>query len=280
VGRYAAERLQQHYGKPFILENLPGAGGTTGTTSVLRAPSNGHVLLTQFTSALVTTGLLYKSARFDVLRDFTPIWSLQSSGTVLIVNTASPFRTLQDLLEDAKAHPDKITFGSAGNGSTPHMNAELFMRGMGIKLMHIPYRSTGQVLTDLLGGHVDCFFSSISSATSLIAAGRVRGLAVLRSSRAPELPEVPTLSDLGVSGWEPPRSTFGLFATSSTPRTITDEISAAMTQSYNADVEGQDRLKKLGLAGIVAGADLAQLLAREFTVYKKLISDANITIES
>lgn len=275
AGRYMADRLQATLGTT-VMENLAGAGGTTGTAAVLRAPADGYTLLTQFTSALVTTQFLYKSARYDVLKDFVPIWSIGSAGTVFVVSGASPYKTLQEFMAAARADPGKLSYGSAGVGSTPHMNAEMFMRQTGIQLAHVPYRGSGQVIADILGGHVDSLFSSISSTAPLIADGRLRGLAVLRGERVVELPQVPTLAEGGVTGWEPPRSTFGLFAPAGTPAPVIGKLTASLNKAYQVDKEGQARLAKLGLVGAVSGRDLADLLRREYELYKKLIEDVRI----
>src|SRR5690606_37470790 len=135
-----------------------------------------------------------------------------SSGTVFVVNSQSHYKTLSEFIAAASSNPGKLNFGTSGLGSPPHINGEMFMRETDVKLAHIPYRSGGQVLTDLLGGHVDCMFSSISAARAMIEDGRLRGLAVLREDRADELPNVPTLAEAGVKGWLPPRSVFGLYA--------------------------------------------------------------------
>lgn len=275
AGRYMVDRLQAVLG-PTVLENIAGAGGTTGTAAVLRAPADGHTLLVQFSSALVTTQFLYKSARYDALRDFIPLWSIGSAGTVFVVNASSPYRTLQDFLAAARANPDKLSFGSAGSGSTPHINAEMFMRQTGVRLSHVPYRSSGQVITDILGGHVDSQFSSIASVTGLIEQGKLRGLAVLRNERVPELPQVPTLAEAGVTGWEPPRSTFALFAPAGTPQPVVERLTTSLQKAFAADKDGQARLAKIGLRGEVAGAELAALVQREYTLFKKVIEDAGI----
>ncbi len=275
AGRYMAERLQKSLGTTLV-ENLPGAGGTTGTASVLKAAADGHTLLTQFTSALVTTQFLYKSVTYDVLKDFVPIWSIGSAGTVLVVSGNSPYRTLKDFLDAARTSPGKVTVGNAGTGSTPHMNAIMFMRHTGVEFSHVPYKGSGQVISDILGGHLDSLFASIASAAPLIADGRLRGLAVLRSERVPELPGVPTLAEAGVVGWEPPRSTFGLFAPAGTPKAVVTRIQAALIEGHEADKEAQARLAKIGLRGTIAGDDLSRLLHSEYTLFKKLIEDANI----
>lgn len=276
AGRYMAERLHAGFGQPVVVENLAGGGGTTGTAAVLRAAADGHTLLTQFTSALVTTGFLYKSVKYDVLKDFIPVWSLGSAGTVFVVSSQSPYQTLQQLIDAAKEGPGRITFASAGTGSTPHMNAEMFMRETGVKLGHVAYRSSAQATADMLGGHVDCLFASISQAAPLIRDGRLRGLAVLRAERVDELPEVPTLREAGVQGWEPPRSTFGLFAPAGTPRPVVEQLISTLNAAYRADDEGRERMKKIGLSGVVAGDELDALMHREYSLYRKLIDEVGI----
>lgn len=275
AGRYMAELLHAAVGTA-IVDNISGAGGTTGTGVMLRAPADGLTLLTQFTSALVCTQLLYRTAHYDALKDFIPLWSIGSSGTVLVVSGNSPYKSLPEFLAAARSSPGKLTFGSSGVGSPPHINAEMFMRESGIKMAHIPYRGSAQIITDIMSGQVDCEFASIASVVSLIQSGKLRGLAVLRNDRAPELPQVATLNEGGVHGWEPPRSTFALFARAGTPPAVVDRLAKGMQHAFAADTAGQERISKIGLRGQVAGQELAALLQREYRLYKKLIDDIGI----
>ena len=275
TGRYMAERLQSTLGNA-VIENISGAGGATGIAVFMRAPADGYTLLTQHSSGLITTPFLYRTARYDTLKDLVPIWGIQSAGTVFVVNPNSPYKTLQDFIAAARAQPGKLSFGSPGVGSPPHFNAEMFMRQTGVKLNHVLYRGAGQIITDVLGGHVDSMFSSISTSSGLINDGKLRGLAVLRVERFPEIADVPTLAEAGISGWVPPIGTFGLYALAGTPIAIVDRLASSLRQAHDKDKEGQARLAKMGLRGQVTGVEMASALRREYELLKKLIDELGI----
>lgn len=274
-GRYMADRLQIALGNT-VLENISGAGGATGSAAFVRAPADGYTLLTQHTSGLITTPFLYRTAHYDALKDLVPIWGIQSAGTVFVVNANSPYKTLKDFISAARAQPGKLSFGSPGVGSPPHFNAEMFMRQTGVKLNHVLYRGSGQIITDLLGGHVDSMFSSIPTSTGLINDGKLRGLSVLRVERFPEIADVPTLAEAGVSGWVPPTGAFGLYALAGTPVAIVDRLASSLRQAHDKDKEGQARLAKMGLRGQLTGVELSSALRGEYELLKKLIDELGI----
>ncbi|VCU70489.1 Tripartite tricarboxylate transporter family receptor [Pigmentiphaga humi] len=277
VGRYIVACMQGGFaGSAAYVENVAGGGGTVGPANVLRAPDDGYTLLIQLSASLATGQLLNPSAKYDPARDFVPLWGLSTMGTVVIVSAQSPYKTMKEFMAAARARPGQLTYGTAGVGSTPHINTEMFMRATGIQLMHVPYRSSSAVITDMLGGQIDCLLASISSAAPLIADGRVRGLAVLRPDRVNIISGVPTLKETGVSDWLPTPSIFTLFSSAGVPQDIRDAIGAACQKGLERDVQASGRLEQLGLNGSVQGKELARFVAEEREALVRTVKEAGI----
>lgn len=277
VGRYIVACMQSGFAGPAAyVENVAGGGGTVGPANVLRASSDGYTLLTQLSASLATGQLLNTTAKYDPARDFVPLWGLSTMGTVIIVSAQSRYKTMQEFMAAARARPGQLTYGSAGVGSTPHINTEMFMRATDIRLMHVPYRSSAAVITDILGGQVDCLLASISSAAPLIADGRVRGLAVLRPERVDLISGVPTLKETGASNWLPTPSIFTLFSSAGVAPAIRDEIAAACQKGLDRDPEARQRLAHLGLNGPVRGSELARFVNDEREALIRTVKEAGI----
>lgn len=278
VARLAAEQLQAHYKQPFVVESKSGAGGTLGTGEVARSAPDGYTLLVQASSMLTTTSLLYKSLSYDLKKDLVPIWSLQATGFVLVVNPSLPVRSVKELIDYAKANPGKVTFGSAGNGTIHHLAGEVFNRTTGAQMMHVPYRGAVPAEADLMAGHIHCIFDSLNGVLSAIQAGKMRPLAVLREDRAKSIPDVPTMNEAGIPGMAPPLSSIGLYA----PTGLPAEIRAGLIATLNASMkpkEMQARLEKLGLEKVVAGDDLSRQLEREREFYGKQVAMADVRLD-
>jgi tripartite-type tricarboxylate transporter receptor subunit TctC len=280
VGRYMGACVQRGFGDsvPAVMENIPGAAGITGAMHVLRAPSDGHTLLAQVTSALLTTQLLNPNAGYDAQTDFVPIWGLASLGTVILVGGQSRYRSIQDLVDAAKAQPGRLTYGSAGVGSNPHINTETFARSTGIRMTHVPYKSSGAAIADLIGGHIDCFFAAIASSLQLINEGRVRGLAVLRSGRVDEISQVPTFRETGLGDWRPPPAIFALYAASQVPAAVRNQVAAAAQKGLEGDSQSAQTLRKLGMTGAISGAALLDTVHGESSLLRKTMADAGISV--
>lgn len=277
VGRYIVACMQGGFGgSAAFVENVAGGGGTVGPSNVLRAADDGYTLLIQLSASLATGQLLNTTAKYDPARDFVPLWGLSTMGTVVVVSGQSPYKTMKDFVAAAKARPGQLSYGSAGVGSTPHINTEMFMRATGIQLLHVPYRSSAAVITDMLGGQVDCLLASISSAASLIAEGRLRGLAVLRPDRVDVLPDVPTLKETAVTDWLPTPSIFTLFSASSVAQDVRSRIAEACQQGFEHDPDAKSRLQQLGLNGPVQGSELARFVAEEREALIQTVKEARI----
>jgi tripartite-type tricarboxylate transporter receptor subunit TctC len=202
VARLLSRQLEQHFGKPFVIENRPGAGTNIGATAVARSAPDGHTLLMATSSTMAINPSIYKMLPFDPQKDLVPLVLYARVPFVLVVNASSPVRTAADLIRLAKEKPGTLTFGSAGTGTASHLFAELFKIQTGIEVAHVPYKSTVQPLNDVLGGHLDYMFSDLAPALPLVREGRLRALGVTSATRVPTAVEIPTLAEAGVQGYE------------------------------------------------------------------------------
>lgn len=279
VGRYMAACLQRGLGgdTPTVMENIPGGAGITGTQNMLRAAADGHTLLAQVTAALLTTQLLNRQAGFDAQKDFVPIWGLNSLGTVILVNAQSPYKSVVDLVEGARS--GQLNYGSAGVGSTPHINTEMLARANGIRMTHVPYKSSAAAITDLMGGHIDCFLASIASSTGLIKEGKVRGLAVLRPDRIDEIGHVPTLKESGLPEWLLPPSIFALYTVAAVPADLRQRLADAAQKGLDADEKAAQTLAGLGLTSSIAGDQLLDTTRNEADLLRKTVAEAAIPVQ-
>lgn len=224
VARPLADKLSQRWGQQVVVDNRPGAGTNVGTVAVSRAEPDGYTLLLSSFATAVNT-FLYRPSPFDPIADLAPISHLVNTPNFLIVAGATPFRTLADLVGHARANPGKVTYGSAGAGSSLHLIAELFRVGAGVDLNHIPYRGSAPAINDMLAGRLDMMFNSVGTSLQHMASGGLRAVAISSANRSAAAPDVPTLSELGVRGF-PANSWFGLSAPPRTPPDLIARIAA------------------------------------------------------
>jgi len=202
VARLVAPKLEQRFGKPFVIENRPGAGTNIGAAAVARAAPDGHTLLMATSSTMAINSSIYKSLPFDPIKDLMPVVLYARVPFVLVVNPSSPAQTAADLVGLAKDKPGALSFGTSGTGTASHLFAELFKMQTGIEVTHVPYKSMAQPLNDVLGGHLNYMFSDLSPALPLIRDGKLRALGVTSATRVPTANEIPTLAEAGVPGYE------------------------------------------------------------------------------
>ncbi len=272
MGQWLSERL----GQPFIIENRPGAGGNIGTEAAVHAPPDGYTLLL-VSLANATNATLYDKLNYNFIRDIAPVAGIIRVPNVMEVNPAVPVKTVPEFIAYAKANPGKINMASAGNGSPPHVAGELFKMMAGVNMQHVPYRSGGAALTDLLGGQVQVTFESTSSSIEYIRSGKLRALAVTTSTRSAALPDIPTLSDF-VPGYEA-SSWYGIGAPKDTPPDIIDKLNKEINAGL-ADPKIKARFADLGgMALSGSPADFGKLIAEETEKWGKVIRAANIKAE-
>jgi tripartite-type tricarboxylate transporter receptor subunit TctC len=272
IGQWLSERL----GQPFVVENRPGGGGNVGTELVVRAPPDGYTLLLVNLTNIVNA-TLYDNLNFNFIRDITPVASISREPLGMEVNSSFPTKTVPEFIAYAKDNPGKINMASPGIGTTPHMAGELFMFMTGVKMVHVPYRSSAPALTDLLGGQVQMMFSPLPSSIEYVRAGKLRALAVTTATRSAALPDIPTVGDF-VPGYEA-ATFFGIGAPKNTPAEIVErlnkEINAGLT-----DPNLKARLTDLGSVPTpVTPAELGKFIADETEKWAKVIRAAGIKPE-
>jgi tripartite-type tricarboxylate transporter receptor subunit TctC len=275
--RIVAERLSESWGQAVIIENRTGAGGNIGAEVVAAAPPDGYVLLASPPGPIAINDHLYATLAFQPSK-FEPVVVLGTVPNVLVVKPTFPAKTAQELIAYAKANPAKVTFASQGNGSTSHLSAMLFQKLTATQMVHVPYRGTAPALQDIMGNHVDMFFDNLGSSLPLHNAGNARILAVGSTQRAPALPDVPTLQEVGVANFQTV-TWFAVMAPPGTPARLREAINKAITDALHwHDVSEQ--FVKMGvqpMGGSVAAT--ARFIADERTRWGEVIRAANIKID-
>lgn len=279
LGRLLAQKLGAALGQQVVIDNKPGAGGTIGSDLVAKAPADGHTLLLATSSTHSIGPALNPKMPYDAFKDFAPIAHVANAPSVLVVGAGFPKGNALDLIKMLKAHPGKSNFGSSGIGTYPHLAAEMFKwRAGGLYVVHIPYRGTGLVVTDLIAGQITFLMDSIVSAQTHIRDGRVRALAVTGAQRSPSLPDVPTFTELGVPGlafsnW------FGFFAPAGTPGEVVLRLNRELnTVMRSADVV--ERLRQLGADAATGTPEaFAKVIRDEHDSWKAVIQRAGIKAE-
>ena len=225
IGRAAAAELSKTLGVAVTVDNRPGAGGNVGAELVARSAPDGYTMLVSPSSLHGITPFLYSKLSYDPNKDLAPVIVLASLANVLVVNPAVKANSVADVIALAKAQPGKLTYASSGNGTTIHLSAEMFKQMAGLDIVHVPYKGSGPALTDLVGGQVQLMFDNIPSAINQIRAGKLRALATTGPKRSPALPDLPTMIEAGLAGYEA-TAWFGLSFPAGTPREIISRMNA------------------------------------------------------
>lgn len=242
--RILAPRLAAQIGCPFYVENRPGAGGTIGADLVAKSEPDGHTLLFTATPHVISAHL-YKTLQYDALKDFSPVALIASGPYALVVNSQMPVSSVRELIAAAKAQPGKIDFASSGNGSAQHLVAALFNSMAGTDMNHVPYKGSGQAMQDLLSGQVKVSFAGIPNVLSHVRSGRLRALAVTTVARWPDMPEVPTVAEAGIPGYEA-TLWLALLAPAATPGEIVQRLYSEISKA----LQDPEMLQNLRSAGI------------------------------
>jgi tripartite-type tricarboxylate transporter receptor subunit TctC len=269
IGQWLSERL----GQQFVVENRPGASGNIATEAVVRAPPDGYTLLLVGPPHAINA-TLYEKLNFNFIRDIAPVASIIRGGYVIVVNPPVPAKTVPEFIAYAKANPGKISMGSPGVGTSPHVAGELFKMMAGVDMVHVPYRGAGPTLVDLIAGQVQVSFASMPSSVGYIRTGRLRALAVTTATRSEVLPDVPTVGEFvpgyEASGW------FGIGAPKNTPSEIIDKLNKEINAGL-ADPKIKARLADLGdVVLALSPADFGKLIAEETEKWGNVIRALNI----
>ena len=270
IARAVAEPMGKSIGQPVVIENRGGAGGSVGTRQVAKAPPDGYTLGLGGTGTLAIDPTLYPNVGYDPRKDFAPIGLIATSPLIILVSEAVSARNLQELIALAKTQPSKLNYASAGSGSGIHLGTVLFAEKAGIDLTHIPYKGTGPALTDLLGGHVQIYFSSLPPAVGLVKQGKLRALGVTSLKRSASFPDVPTVAEQGLPGFEAVLH-YGIVAPAGTPRPVVDRLNGALRAALD-DPKVRDHLATEGAEPLpTSPEEYAADIDREETKWSALV---------
>jgi tripartite-type tricarboxylate transporter receptor subunit TctC len=244
LARLAGDKMSQLLHQPVIVENKAGAGGNIGSRYVAKAAPDGYTILLGFSGTLGINPSMYHNLGYDPEKDLTPIGTIATAAAVLVVYPGLPIKTLKELIDYAKANPDKLNYASSGTGTVVHVSTEMVLDAAGIKIRHIPYRGTGPAVADVLTGQDQLIMPPIPSVVGMIKSGQLRAIAVTSKVRSPLLPDVPTVSEAGLPGFAS-EQLVGLLAPSGTPQPIIDKLSKTLTAAL-ADPEVKAKIIKVG----------------------------------
>jgi tripartite-type tricarboxylate transporter receptor subunit TctC len=277
IGRLMSTKLADKLRQSFVVENRAGAGGTIATRQVARAAPDGYTLVIGGTGTLAVNPTLYQNVGYDPRKDFAPIGLIGTSALVVLVNPSVPAKSIRELIDLAKKDPGKLNYASAGVGSGIHLGTVLFEQMGDIQLTHVPYRGTGPALTDLIGGHVAIYFSSLPSAIGISREGKVRPLAVTGAKRSDVFPDVPTVAET-LPGFEAVLH-YGIVAPAGTPRPIVDKLNAALREALAA-ADTKERMAKDGTEPLPSTPDeYAADIDREETKWSAIVKKSGAKAE-
>ena len=278
IARSLGDVIAREYKQPVVIENKPGAGGNIGADYVAKQPADGHTMM--ITSiGMATNPFLYAKLSYDPIKDFAPVSLLAVVPNVLVTNaTQANVKSIKDVLAAAKQQPNTLTYASAGNGTSIHLAGEMFTSMGGVQMVHVPYKGSGPAVADLLGGQVNYMFDSITSAAPHIKSGKLRALGVTTAKRSPTLPDVPTVAEAGLPGYEV-SPWFAVFVPAGTPAPIVNKMQAALVKAMKTP-EVKARFAAIGAEPL--GLDPKQTrdyLAQETDRWGKLIKARNIRLD-
>jgi tripartite-type tricarboxylate transporter receptor subunit TctC len=277
AARLASQALAYKMTSNVVIENVAGAGGRIGAKHVADANKDGYTLLLGGTNVNAIFGAMYKNLGFDPLSSFAPIAAICADSMVLAIHPSVPADTVQELVQYAKEHPGKLSYGAV-TGIYTHFASEYFKVKTGTDILHVPYKGGPLAITDLLGGHIQIVFNPKSTLLGPIKDGKLKGLAVTSDARWPELPNTPTMNEVGISGF-PKDIAFGLLAPAGTPGAIIDQLNAAMNEGLRSD-KVRASLQKIGLESRIGTAqDFAGMLAEQENVWRVVVEEAGIKAE-
>ncbi len=279
VARIISPRLSENLGQPVVIENRPGATGTVAAAMVAKSPADGYTIMMGHVSVNAIAPSLFPNLQYDVAKDFAPITLAASVPHFVVVHPSVPVNSVSELIAYAKARPGKLSFPSAGNGSTPHLAGEIFKSMAGVNLVHVPYKGTGQSMQDLLAGQHQVAFDTAPASAGYVRSGRMRVLGVSSAKRVPEYPDVPTVAEAGVPGYEV-TTWYGVFAPGGTPAAIVNRLHADITNAMQAP-DTRTRLAGAGADGTITRSpeEFAAMVRADVARYAKIIKDAGLKID-
>jgi tripartite-type tricarboxylate transporter receptor subunit TctC len=279
AARILAPHLSQQMGQPVVIENRAGATGTTAAAMVAQSPGDGYVIMMGHVSVNAIAPSLFSKLGYDVLKDFQPVGLAASVPHLVTVHPSFPATSLQDMIAILKLNPGRYSFPSAGNGSMPHLAGEVFANLAGLKLLHVPYKGSGQSMQDLLGGVHLIAFDTMAASAPHVKSGKLRALAVSSAARQPAFPDVPTAEEAGLPGYVV-TTWYGVFAPGSTPAPIVNRLHAEMVKAMQAP-DVKTKMEGIGADGTTSKspAEFAALVRSDTARYAKIVKDIGLKLD-
>jgi tripartite-type tricarboxylate transporter receptor subunit TctC len=278
IARETSQRVAAATGWTFVIDNKPGAGGNLGVDAAAKSPADGYTLVLGQTSNLAINPTLYARLPYDSQKDLAPIVLLANAPLVMVTGTHTPFKTVADAVNAARAKPGTVNFASPGNGTVAHLTSELFQKAAGIKTQHVPYKGAAQALTDVISGTVELYMSSVPTLIGQIKNNKLRPLAVTSARRVDDLPNVPTINESGYKGFDAV-TWFGLLAPAGTPK----EVVARLNAEFNKALQSAELQKRLGDEGADAAGgtpeQFAALIKDEIARWGKVVRESGAKID-
>jgi len=277
IARILGERMSTVWGQPVVIDNKPGSGGNIGADFVAKSPPDGHTIVVGTVGTHSINGALYPKMPYDMVKDFAPVSLVATTPNMLVINNEVPAKTLRELIDLGKKE-GKMSFASSGSGTSIHVSGELFKSMTGIDMTHIPYKGRASAIPDLLGGRVTMMFDNMPSSLPLVREGKLRALGVTSQKRSPAAPEIPTIAEAGLPGFEAV-SWFAVFAPSGTPKPIVDKLQTEISRILKMP-DVAKRLNDIGLDPVGSTAEeLAAYQRTEIIKWAKVVKDSGATAE-
>lgn len=278
MGRMLGQRLSDRLGQPVVVENRPGAGAIIGMKAGAQAAPDGYTLTLTYLGAASVNPILYRDPPYDTLREFEPVAQVAAYPMVLLTYPGASFKTVRELVEQAKAKPGAMNYGSPGNASTAHLAMELFKRQTGIDIVHVPFKGEAPPMLELMAGRLTVLFQTLGTALPSIEAGKLHALGLATSERSKRAPDVPTLAELGIQGLDVP-GWYGVLAPARTPKAVVDRLNREIV-AIVAESEFQQRLSELGVEPVSSSPQAFREWIRSETIrWERVVKDAGIKAE-
>lgn len=277
IARQLGPKMSEGLGQPVLIENRPGAGGNVGTEAAAKSPADGHTIVIASNQVTINPSL-YAKLPFDIERDFTPVALVASVPMLLVVNPSLPAKSVRELIADAQARPRQINHGTPGAGTPQHLAFEVFNKMARVEITHVPYKGTGPAIADLLGGQIQAAFATLASVDPHVKAGKLRALAVATPKRASVLPDVPTVAESGVPGYDVPLW-YSVLAPAGTPKDVVERLSAEIAKAVRSP-DVRDKMLQQGFEiTYQAPGELDALMRSEIARWRKIIGETGIKVE-